>query len=108
MSSRLRIAAIQSAAFIAACAAFAATAHGEPAGRTVTVINAGRAAAAAPDPNKPPTGVVDGAINGASRGAIAGAIAGGLAGFLGLSKKLRNKNASEEPTNEGREGRPYF
>jgi hypothetical protein len=107
MSSRLRLAALQSAAFIAACAAFASTVHGGPVDRTVTVINAGRAAAAAPDPNKPPAGVVDGAISGASRGAIAGAIAGGLAGFFGLTKRFRNR-APQEPSNEGREGRPYF
>jgi hypothetical protein len=109
MSSRLRLAAIQSAAFIAACAAFAATAHGSPVSGGINTFNAGRAVAA--DPNNAPTGsgnsVVDGAISGATRGAIAGAIAGGLAGFFGLAKKFSGK-APEEPTNEGRDGRPYF
>lgn len=93
------------AALVFTCLALAPAAPAGPITRTITTINAGRAATA----GDPSTNVPDGAISGATRGAIVGGIAGGIAGFFGLVKKVSSKRGRDEETsNEGREGRPYF
>jgi Na+/glutamate symporter len=88
------------AAILFTCVVLTPAAFAGPVGSTITHINAANA-------GDPSNNVTDAAMSGAMRGAIAGGIAGGIVGFFGLVKKFGSKSR-EEPTNQGREGRPYF